>query len=58
MRNNYCFLFIYCDNFRGSNHKKKQRTTDTINEAKKIKSDNLARGNREKSNIDIAILKI
>ena len=63
----YCSLFSYlssnyCDswksnNFRESNHKKKQRT-DTINEAKKIKSDNLAMGNREKFNIAIAILKI
>ena len=44
MRNNYCFLFIYCDNFRGSNQEKKQRT-DTIDEAKKIKSYNVTMGN-------------
>ena len=36
--------------------KKKQRT-DTKNKAKKIKSDNFTRGNREKSNIAIAILE-
>ena len=34
----------------------KQRT-DTINKAKKIKSDNFTRGNREKNNIAIAILE-
>ena len=34
--------------------KKKQRT-DTKKDAKRIKSDNLTRGNREKSNIAIAI---
>ena len=41
---------------RDSNLKKKANT-DTINEAKKIKSDYFTRGNREKSNIAIAILK-
>ena len=43
------------DNFRDSNQEKKQRT-DTINKAKK--SNDFTRGNREKSNIKIAILKI
>ena len=37
--------------------KKKQRT-DTKKDAKRIKSDNFTRGNREKSNIAIAILEI
>ena len=41
-------------NFRESNLEKKQRTDD-INEAMKIKSDNFARSNREKSLIAIAI---
>ena len=41
------------DNFRESNEVKEQRT-DTINEAKKIKSDNSTRIYREKSNIAIA----
>ena len=36
--------------------KKKQRT-DTKMDAKRIKSDNFARSNREKSNIAIAILE-
>ena len=40
-------LHILHDNFRENNHKKKQRT-DNINEAKKIKSNNFTRGNREK----------
>ena len=37
--------------------KKKQRT-DTKKDAKRIKSDTFTRGNREKSNIAIAILEI
>ena len=37
---------------------KKEAKTDTKKDAKRIKSDNLTRGNREKSNIAIAILKI
>ena len=37
--------------------KKKQRT-DTKNDAKRIKSDNFTRSNREKSNIAITILEI
>ena len=41
------------DNFRESNKEKKQRA-DTINEAKKIKSDSFTRSNRENSNIAIA----
>jgi hypothetical protein len=36
--------------------KKKQRT-DTKKDAKRIKSDKFERSNREKSNIEIAILK-
>ena len=47
---------MFSNNFRESNQEKKQRT-DTINEAKKIKSDNFTRGNREKFNIAIAILE-
>ena len=43
------------DNFRERKQGKKQRT-DSTNEAKKRKSDNFTRGNREKSNIAIAIL--
>ena len=42
------------DNFRDSNQEKKQRT-DTVNEAKK--SNDFTRGNREMSNIAIAILE-
>ena len=42
---------LQSDNFRESNQEKKQRT-DTINEAKKIKSDNFTRGNRETPNIN------
>ena len=42
--------------FRKSNQEKKQ-TTDTINEEKKIKSDNFTRSNRGKYNIAIAILE-
>ena len=41
---------------RESNKEKKQRN-DTINEAKKIKSDNFTKSNKEKSNIAIALLK-
>ena len=37
--------------------KKKQRT-DTKKDAKRIKSDNFTRGNREKFNIAIAIFEI
>ena len=37
--------------------KRKQRI-DTKNDAKRIKSDNFTRSNREKSNIAIAILEI
>ena len=37
-------------------YKKKQRT-DTKKDAKRIKSDNFTRSNKEKSNIDIAILE-
>ena len=44
------------DNFRERAIKKKQRT-DTRKDAKRIKSDNLTRGNRKKSNIAIAILE-
>ena len=56
-------------NYRSSNYcdrtitlerepsKKKQRT-DTKKDAKRIKSDNFTRVNREKSNIAIAILEI
>ena len=54
-------LLRYCnswksDNFRGSNQERKLRT-NTINEAKKIESNNFTRGNRERSNIAIAILE-
>jgi hypothetical protein len=42
------------DNFRERAIKKKQRT-DTKKAAKRIKSDNFTRSNREKSNIAIAI---
>ena len=44
------------DNFREEAIKKKQRN-DTKKDAKRIKSDNFTRGNREKSNIAIAILE-
>ena len=43
------------DIFRESNQEKKQRS-DTMNEAKKIKSDNFKMSNKEKSNIGITIL--
>ena len=43
-------------NLKRKPSKKKQRT-DIKKDAKKIKSYNLTRGNREKSNIAIAILK-
>ena len=42
------------NNFRERAHKKK---TDTKKDAKRIKNDNFTRGNREKSNITIAILE-
>ena len=45
------------DNFRKKAIKEKQRT-DTKKDAKRIKSDNFTRGNREKSNIALAILEI
>ena len=56
---NYCNC--YCnswksDNLRERDQENKQRT-DTINEVKKIKSFNFTRGNREKSNIAIAIME-
>ena len=44
------------DNFRKEASKKKQRT-ETKKDAKRIKSDNFTRSNRDKSNIDIAILE-
>ena len=40
------------DNVIGSNQERGKKT-DTINEPKKIKSDNFIRGNRGKSNIAI-----
>ena len=43
------------DNFRERAIKKE---TDTTKDAKMIKKDNFTRSNREKSNIEIAILKI
>ena len=42
--------------FKEINQEKKQRNY-TINEAKKIKSNYSTRGNREKSNIAIALLE-
>ena len=42
--------------FREINQEKKKRS-DTINEAKKIKSNYFTSGNREKSNIAIALLE-
>ena len=44
------------DNFRKKAIKKKQRI-DTKKDAKRIRSDNFTRSNREKSNIAIAILE-
>ena len=49
--NNYWYSWKR-ENFRESNEEKKERT-DTINEAKKIKSDNFTRSHREKYNIAI-----
>ena len=40
------------------NPSKKKQRSDTKKDAKRIKSDNFIRGNREKSNIAIAILEI
>ena len=43
-RDNYCDSNRW-DNFKESNQEKKQRT-DTINEAKKIRSDHFTRSNK------------
>ena len=45
------------DNFREREPSKKKQRTNTKKDAKRIKSDNFSRSNREKSNIAIAILE-
>ena len=56
--NNYRYRdSLKSDNLERKQSKNKQRT-DTIKDAKRIKSDNFTRGNREKSNIAIVILEI
>ena len=52
-----CILLPITITLERKSSKKKQRT-DTKKDAKRIKSDNFTRGNREKSNIAIAILEI
>ena len=56
----FCY-YIYCDSWKSDNFEESNQEAkkiDTFNKAKKIKSDNFTRRNREKSNISIKILKI
>ena len=53
--------YRYRDGWKSNNFRepsKKKQRTDTKKDAKRIKSDNFTWGNREKSNIAIAILEI
>ena len=45
------------NNFRKRETSKKKQKTDTKKDARRIRSDNFTRGNREKSRIAIVILK-
>ena len=65
MRNNFYYplkmrFFQYCDSWKSDNFRKrgiKKEAKYTKKDAKRIKSDNITRSNREKSNTAIAILE-